>query len=84
MTLKAIAAACGGTYFGSEEALNQEVTGVAIDSRKIEAGYLFAAVRGERVDGHTFIPKVMASPAVLEKQVQKRWWHPFFLRSTTC
>ena len=30
MSLREIAAACGGTYFGSEEKLGIEVTGVAI------------------------------------------------------
>lgn len=71
MTLKAITAACSGTYFGPEDALNQEVTGVAIDSRKIEKGYLFAAVRGERVDGHTFIPKVMETGALCSISEEK-------------
>ena len=39
MSLREITAASGGTYFGSEEKLGIEVTGVAIDSRKIEDGY---------------------------------------------
>ena len=55
MTLKAIAAACGGTYYGPSDNLEKCVEGIAIDSRKIEAGWLFAATVGERVDGHSFI-----------------------------
>lgn len=55
MTLKAIAAACGGTYYGPTENFEKCVAGIAIDSRKIEAGWLFAATVGERVDGHSFI-----------------------------
>ena len=55
MTLKAIATACGGTYYGPEENLETEVSGIAIDSRKIEMNWLFAATVGERVDGHSFI-----------------------------
>lgn len=39
MSLKEIAAACGGTYFGKDEFAAWEVTGVAIDSRKIETGF---------------------------------------------
>ena len=31
MSLKEIAAACGGTYFGNDELAAQKVTGVAID-----------------------------------------------------
>ena len=55
MTLKAIAAACGGTYYGPAENLETVVSGIAIDSRKIETNWLFAATVGERVDGHSFI-----------------------------
>lgn len=55
MTLKAIAEACGGTYYGPVQNLEKEAAGIAIDSRKIEAGWLFAATVGERVDGHSFI-----------------------------
>ena len=55
MTLKAIANACGGTYHGPAANLEKCVEGIAIDSRKIEAGWLFAATVGERVDGHSFI-----------------------------
>ena len=32
-----------------------EVTGIEIDSRKIEAGNLFIAMRGTQVDGHAYI-----------------------------
>ena len=55
MTLKNICTACGGTYYGPAENLEKEIAGIAIDSRKIEAGWLFAATVGERVDGHSFI-----------------------------
>ncbi len=55
MTLSAIATACGGTYYGPTENLEKCVSGIAIDSRKIETGWLFAATVGERVDGHSFI-----------------------------
>ena len=55
MTLKAIASACGGTYTGPAENFEKQVSGIAIDSRKIGEGWLFAATVGERVDGHSFI-----------------------------
>ena len=55
MTLNAIAATCGGTYYGPEENLETVISGIAIDSRKIETNWLFAATVGERVDGHSFI-----------------------------
>lgn len=56
MTLKAVCEACGGAYSGPKENLSKEISGIAIDSRKIETNWLFAATVGERVDGHTFIP----------------------------
>ncbi len=64
MSLKEIAAACGGHYYGDESKLNIEVNGVAIDSRKIEEGYLFIPIKGARVDGHTFISQVMEKDAL--------------------
>src|SRR5579862_6155096 len=40
------------------------VTGpVVIDSRRVEPGGLFAALPGERVDGHDFAPAAVASGA---------------------
>lgn len=41
---------------GSEET---EISGVAIDSRKIAKGGLFVAMKGTQVDGHKFIPKAI-------------------------
>lgn len=40
-----------------------EITGVDIDSRRVERGHLFVAMRGTQVDGHTFIPKAVAQGA---------------------
>ena len=39
---------------GSDEI---EITGVNIDSRRIEPGHLFIAIPGTQTDGHKFIPK---------------------------
>ncbi len=36
--------------------MDAEVTGVVLDSRKVEKGNLFLATIGERVDGHRFLP----------------------------
>ena len=41
-----------------------EITGVNIDSRKIESGHLFVAIRGTQTDGHRFIPKALELGAV--------------------
>ena len=36
-----------------------DITGVNIDSRKIEKGHLFIAMKGTQTDGHKFIPKAL-------------------------
>ena len=36
-----------------------DITGVNIDSRKIEKGHLFVAIKGTQTDGHQFIPKAL-------------------------
>ena len=41
-----------------------EITGVNIDSRRIEAGHLFVAIPGTQTDGHKFIPKAIEQGAV--------------------
>ncbi len=71
MSLIQIARACGGTYLGDENQKHTEAAGVVIDSRLVEPGFLFVAVKGARVDGHSFIPTAFAkgAAAVLCEQV---------------
>lgn len=64
MTPRRIAEVCGGVYHGTEEAGNREVGSITIDSRQAEEGCLFVAVRGERADGHSFIPAVFEKGAL--------------------
>ena len=64
MTLENIAKACGGTYVGDDALRGSEITGAVIDSRQAEPGYLYIPIRGERVDGHRFIPDVFAKGAL--------------------
>lgn len=40
-----------------------DITGVNMDSRAIEQGHLFAAIKGTQVDGHTFIAKAIEKGA---------------------
>ena len=48
-----------------------EITGVNIDSRRIEKGHLFVAIRGTQVDGHSFIQKAtdLGAVAILCEQL---------------
>lgn len=63
MTLKNIALACEGDYVGDEALLDKVICGAVIDSRLVEEDYLFIPIKGERVDGHKFIPQVFEKGA---------------------
>lgn len=85
LTLQNIAAACDGVLTGARGRENTEISAVTTDSREVNAGCLFAAIAGSRVDGHDYIPEVLnrgascvlaerlvsgcAGPAVLVKSV---------------
>jgi UDP-N-acetylmuramoyl-L-alanyl-D-glutamate--2,6-diaminopimelate ligase len=45
-------------------AANQDVTGVACDSRKVRPGFVFVAIPGEQHDGSAFIGEAVARGAV--------------------
>lgn len=64
MTPRRIAEVCGGVYHGTEEAGSREVSSITTDSRQAAEGSLFVAVKGERVDGHSFIPSVFEKGAL--------------------
>lgn len=84
MSLKEIAKAVGGRYYGDELLLARCVTGVTIDSRKVETGCLFVPIKGARVDGHDFIPSVMDKGALctLSEQPLPNATHPYILVSS--
>ncbi|MCD8069230.1 MAG: UDP-N-acetylmuramoyl-tripeptide--D-alanyl-D-alanine ligase [Lachnospiraceae bacterium] len=65
MTLQNIASCLGRPLVNGEGKEELEITGAELDSRKIEPGYLFFATRGERVDGHDFIPQAVEKGAAL-------------------
>ena len=53
-----IAAACGG-----EERAPFEASGVTFDSREVQAGDLFIALKGEATDGHRFVGSALGAGA---------------------
>lgn len=64
MTLGNIAAACSGTYYGTEEAKEKTIADITTDSRKAGKDSLFVAIKGEKVDAHRFIPAVFEQGAL--------------------
>lgn len=85
MTLRNIAAACKGVYFGPEEQKEREIKGAVIDSRQVEEDYLFIPIKGERADGHQFIPDVFAkgAAAVLSENKLEDPAGPYILVEST-
>ena len=64
ITLQQIASACGGKLCRAEGKENMQIEGAVLDSRQVQPGYLFFATKGERVDGHSFIPAVAEKGAI--------------------
>lgn len=66
MTLQQIAQACGGRLVcpQGQTVPDTEAACVVIDSRQIERDGVFIATKGERVDGHSFIPQVFEKGAL--------------------
>ncbi len=65
MTLANIAACLQGTLCNAIGKEQVTITGAVIDSRQVEEGFAFFAVKGEKVDGHCFIPQVAKKGAAL-------------------
>lgn len=61
ITVKEAAEICCGKLIGEGSG---EILGVCIDSRKVERGGMFAALKGERVDGHDYIAKAFELGAI--------------------
>lgn len=63
----------GAEFTGEGDALSRQVRGVSIDSRKVEPGEVFFAIKGERFDGHDFVQSAFARHA-LAVVVSREWW----------
>ncbi len=73
LTFQEIVAATKGSAFGlSEKELARRIQGVSIDSRQVQPGDLFFALRGERYDAHTFLSDVISKKGVAAV-VDRRW-----------
>ena len=69
LTLNEVLEATGGRAFGAFA--DSPITGVTLDSRKAEKGGLFVAIKGEKADGHSFVPMLegIVSAALVEHPV---------------
>ena len=64
LSLENVVAAVRGDWRGDAALLRKEISAVTTDSRQRSDGCLFAAIPGERVDGHSFIPAAFAGGAL--------------------
>jgi UDP-N-acetylmuramoyl-tripeptide--D-alanyl-D-alanine ligase len=58
-----VVSSAGGRYFGPAFLLEKEIAFITTDSREAGAGCLFAALRGERTDGHAYMESAFAQGA---------------------
>ncbi len=63
-TVRQALEAVNGKYCGPEEALDKNVISVTTDSRQAGEGCLFAAIKGERTDGHKYMAAAAEKGAV--------------------
>lgn len=64
LTVEFVRAAVGGTYRARGEPVALS-GGVSIDTRTIRPGQIFAAFKGERVDGHTYLHRAREAGCTL-------------------
>ena len=66
LTVENIVKVCEGTLYGKDlmKDSSKEVSGVVLDSRLLQEDYVFIATKGEKVDGHKFIPSVFEKGAM--------------------
>lgn len=85
LTLENIALVCGGILCGGKGKKQQEISGVFIDSRKVEKRGLFVPLKGARVDAHNFIDEVMAQGSmatITEKELGEKPYPYIIVKSS--
>lgn len=68
--MAALADAAGGRWLGHPPD-DAHATGVSIDTRTLKPGEVYVAIRGERFDGHDFVPRAFeagAAAAIVERE----------------
>lgn len=63
----------GVELINAEKIRNTVFTGVSIGSKNVKKGEIFAAIKGERFDGHDFIKEVFKK-GVIAVLVSKKWY----------
>ncbi len=64
LNMHTVAIAVGGRIHNPKDIADVEIQGVAIDNRQVVKDYIFIPIRGQKVDGHTFIPAAFRAGAL--------------------
>ena len=77
-TVGEISEILGSVWEGDPDFRLTFLAGIEIDSRRIKKGYLFVAVRGEKLDGHDYVEQAFSNGAIAavisKEQAAKRDW----------
>jgi UDP-N-acetylmuramoyl-tripeptide--D-alanyl-D-alanine ligase (EC 6.3.2.10) len=77
LTLQTVADLLQTPLQGDPHLLGLPVQAICTDSRQLQPGSVFVALRGERFDGHNFIPQALAR-GPLPSSASVRWLGPIF------
>ena len=61
-------------YLEGGSSCEKKVQGFAIDSKKVLPGFVFFALKGDKVDGHDFVEEAFSKGAILAVVEEKRDW----------
>ena len=64
MTIGEMLRACRGEWQGNKDTLDKTPVSVVTDSRQAGEGSLFLVLRGEKTDGHKYLPDVLQNGAL--------------------
>lgn len=63
-TLSQVVQGTGAHYVGATDLLGKRARGWSIDSRTVQPGEIFFAIKGETHDGHAYVPEVLERGAL--------------------
>lgn len=85
LTIETLLNITGGLYFGPYADMAQEIVSITTDSRTAVKGCLFAAIKGERVDGHDYIQACFEKGAacVIAERYPEEMYGPVIIVEST-
>lgn len=63
LDIRAVVHCTKGDFHGIQDSMSEKIKSITTDSRQVEPGALFIAIKGERVDGHNYIKQAFEKGA---------------------